>query len=231
MNIDGCGEKVIHQLFENELIHKVSDLYRLKREQLLRLDRMGERSVDNLLKAIESSKTNSLEKLIFGLGIRFVGKNGAKLISQHFETMQRLRQATFEQYLEVDEVGEKTANSIVQFFANHQVQHLLDELKELGLNMEFKGKKKPVESDLFEDETPTSFAGKTFVITGTLHQMSRNEAKALVEELGGKVTGSVSARTDVLIAGEKAGSKLLKAQELNISIWDEERFLSELPAN
>jgi DNA ligase (NAD+) len=225
MNIDGLGEKVVNQLFENGLIRKVSDLYRLNRQELLQLDRMGAKSVDNLLQAIEASKENSLEKLLFGLGIRYVGKSAAKKIAQHFGHMDAIRQATFEDLLAVDDVGEKTAQSIVRYFSDEKIGQLIDELQQLGINMEYKGRKP---SDILVQKGDNPFAGKVFVLTGTLHQMSRNEAKALIEERGGKVTGSVSAKTDVLIVGEKAGSKLKKAEELGIEVWDESTFLSNI---
>lgn len=223
MNIDSLGEKVVNQLYTNGLIHTVSDLYRLQKEELLLLERMGEKSVDRLLQAIEQSKENSLEHLLFGLGIRFVGKNGAKKLAQHFETMDNLKSASYEELLQAEEVGNKIADSLYRYFHHPENLALLDELKELGLNMEYTGPKAVSIQD-----GDNVFVGKTFVLTGTLHQMTRNEAKARIEEKGGKVTGSVSANTDVLVAGEKAGSKLTKAQSLGIDIWDEAQFISYL---
>jgi DNA ligase (NAD+) len=223
MNIDGLGEKVISQLFQEKLIEDVADLYKLTREQLLGLERMGEKSATNLLSAIEASKQNSLEKLLFGLGIRHVGAKAAKTLAQQFETMERLSAATKEELTSINEIGEKMADSIVTYFSNEEVHDLLAELTTAGVNMEYKGPK-PVsiaDSDSF-------FAGKTVVLTGKYEQMSRNEAKDKLEALGAKVAGSVSKKTDLVIAGEDAGSKLTKAQELGIEIWDEEKMLEQL---
>lgn len=223
MNIEGLGEKVINQLFREGLIHTIADLYRLKREELLQLERMGEKSVDNLLNAIETSKNNSLERLLFGLGIRFIGAKAAKTLAAEFGTMDKLRQATYEDLIAIDEIGEKMADSVVQYFAEERVSELLDELKELGLNMEYKG---PKPEEISVESSP--FAGKTIVLTGKMEQMSRPEAKEKIEALGGKVTGSVSKKTDILIAGEDAGSKYDKAVQLGITIWNEEEFLKVL---
>ncbi|MEX3623536.1 NAD-dependent DNA ligase LigA [Viridibacillus arvi] len=220
MNVDGLGEKVVNQLFSNGLIHTVADLYRLRKEDLLKLDRMGAKSVDNLLQAIEVSKQNSLERLILGLGIRHIGKNGAKKLAQKFETMEQLKIATFDELITTEDMGDKTADSVYTFLHHTESLALLDELAQLGVNMKYKGPKPVV---VAAGDNP--FAEKIFVLTGTLHQMKRNEAKALIESRGGKVTGSVSANTDVLIAGEKAGSKLTNAQDLGVEIWSEEKFI------
>jgi len=222
MNIDGLGERVITQLFNEGLIEDVADLYQLKREELLKLERMGEKSTDNLLRAIEKSKENSLERLLFGLGIRYVGEKAAKTIAEHFETMEKLQEATKEELTSINEIGEKMADAIVTYFNKDEVKELISELKSLGINMTYKGVKRS------DNEGQDSYlSGKTVVLTGKLESMSRNEAKAKIEELGGKVTGSVSSKTDIVIAGEAAGSKLKKAQELNIEVWNEERMLEE----
>ncbi|WP_353853655.1 NAD-dependent DNA ligase LigA [Bacillus sp. Bos-x628] len=223
MNIDGLGERVITQLFKEQLVSRVSDLYRLTKEQLIHLERMGEKSTDNLLRSIEQSKKNSLERLLFGLGIRFIGSKAAKTLAMHFEDIDQLKQATKEQLLEVDEIGEKMADAVVTYFQKEEILDLLNELKELGVNMTYTGPK-PVKAE----EIDSYFAGKTIVLTGKLEQMSRNDAKAAIEALGGKLAGSVSKKTDLVIAGEAAGSKLTKAEELNIEIWDEARMLEEL---
>ncbi|UCZ53803.1 NAD-dependent DNA ligase LigA [Bacillus shivajii] len=223
MNIDGLGERVITQLFSHQLVTDVADLYKLKREELLQLERMGEKSVDNLLTAIEASKENSLEKLLFGLGIRFVGSKAAKTLAQHFETVDKLKEATRAQLEDIDEIGEKMADAVVTYFEKPQVDELIDELKELGVNTTYKGPK-----PISQEENDSYFSGKTIVLTGTMEELNRNDAKAEIEALGGKVTGSVSAKTDLLIAGEKAGSKLKKAEELQIEIWDEARLIEEL---
>jgi DNA ligase (NAD+) len=218
MNIDGLGEKVIIQLFQEKLIHTMADLYRLDREELLKLDRMGEKSVENLLQAIDQSKHNSLEKLIFGLGIRFIGAKAAKTLATHFETMESLQQATYENLVGVDEIGEKMADSIVKYFSEQKVTDLLRELRELGVNMTYTGLKQS------EQATDSILAGKTVVLTGKMESFTRNEAKSLIESLGGSVTGSVSKNTDILVAGADAGSKYDKAEKLGITIWDEQQL-------
>ncbi|MDQ0247868.1 DNA ligase (NAD+) [Bacillus fengqiuensis] len=223
MNIDGLGEKVITQLFKEELVHDVADLYRLTKERVVRLERMGEKSADNLIQAIEASKGNSLEKLLFGLGIRHVGAKAAKTLAQHFGTMSELKEATYDELVAINEIGDKMADAVVTYFDQPEVLKLVEELASFGVNMAYKGPKqvKPEDIDSY-------FAGKTIVLTGKLEQLSRNEAKAQIEQLGGKVTGSVSKKTDLVIAGEEAGSKLTKAQELDIEVWDENRMLQEL---
>jgi DNA ligase (NAD+) len=223
MNIDGLGEKVISQLFAEKLISDVADIYQLTYEQLIALERMGEKSVTNLLKAIEASKANSLEKLLFGLGIRHVGAKAAKTLSQSFDTMDKLAVATKEDLIAINEIGDKMADSIVAFFEQEEAVELLKELATAGVNMEYKGAK-PVSVE----ESDSIFAGKTVVLTGKLEQLSRNEAKEKIEALGGNVSGSVSKKTHLVIAGEDAGSKLTKAEELGIEVWDEEKLLVEL---
>ncbi|MGP4080067.1 NAD-dependent DNA ligase LigA [Pseudalkalibacillus sp. R45] len=223
MNIDGLGEKVITQLFNENLIKDVADLYELKREELLQLERMGEKSVDNLLKAIVASKDNSLEKLVFGLGIRNVGAKAARTLAENFETMENLQKATREDITSIHEFGEIIADSVVVYFEKPEVTQLLDHLREVGVNMEYKGLKR---SETENIDSP--FSGKTIVLTGKLLQLSRNEAKAEIEKLGGKVTGSVSKSTDLVIAGEDAGSKLTKAEKLGIEVWNEDTFVGQL---
>ena len=222
MNIDGLGEKVAYQLYDAGLVQKLSDLYTLEKERLLELERMGEKSVTNLLDALERSKQNSLEKLLFGLGIRHVGAKVASIFAQSFGTMRALMEATEEELVAIDEIGPIVANTVVQYFALEEVQQLISDLERYGLNMTYDG---PViqtnneEAPLFE---------QTVVLTGKLEQMTRNEAKQYVEQLGGKVTGSVSKNTTLLIAGEAAGSKLKRAQELEVEVWTEEQFVELL---
>lgn len=223
MNIDGLGEKVISQLFKEQLIQDVADIYTLTYEQLIGLERMGEKSVTNLLQAIETSKANSLEKLLFGLGIRHVGAKAAKTLAQQFETIDALMQATREELTAIHEVGEKMADSIVTYFNLVEVERLLHELKTAGVNVTYKGPKR-----ISQEEANSIFSGKTIVLTGKLVQLTREEAKEQLEALGAKVTGSVSKKTDLVIAGEDAGSKLTKAQSLGIAVWDEEKLIEEL---
>ncbi len=224
MNIDGLGEKVIIQLFSQHLIKDVADLFFLSKEKLLELERMGEKSVTNLLASIEASKQNSLEKLLFGLGIRHVGAKAAKSLAVHFETMDNLKVADKETLTSINDIGEKMADSIVTYFANEEVHDLLEELKRAGVNMTYTG---PKLEDMSEEELV--FAGKTVVLTGKLEKLTRNDAKALIESLGGNVSGSVSKKTDVVVAGSDAGSKLAKAEELSIPIWSEEDLIEYLP--
>lgn len=222
MNIDGLGEKVIAQLFRENLVHTIADLYKLDKDELLQLERMGEKSADNLLSSINVSKENSLERLLFGLGIRFVGSKGAQTLAEEFETMERLMNVTYDELVAIHDIGEKVADSIVRYFEKEPVVELIEELRALGLNMEYKGQKRS------EQPEDSPFAGKTVVITGKMENYSRGDVKAHVEALGGKVTGSVSKNTDMLIAGEDAGSKYEKAEKLGIDIWDEARFQSAL---
>ncbi|EIM1802997.1 NAD-dependent DNA ligase LigA [Listeria monocytogenes] len=224
MNIDGLGEKVIIQLFSQHLIKDVADLFFLSKEKLLELERMGEKSVTNLLASIEASKQNSLEKLLFGLGIRHVGAKAAKSLAVHFDTMDNLKVADKETLTSINDIGEKMADSIVTYFANEEVHDLLEELKRAGVNMTYTG---PKLEDMSEEELV--FTGKTVVLTGKLEKLTRNDAKALIESLGGNVSGSVSKKTDVVVAGSDAGSKLAKAEELAIPIWSEEDLIEYLP--
>lgn len=221
MNIDGLGEKIIEQLFDAGLIKSIADLYRLKKEDLLPLERMGEKSVQNLLTAIEASKQNSLEKLIFGLGIRHIGEKAASLLAKNFKTMDALKNATFDELVAIDEIGEKMAESVVKFFKEEKVVQLIEQLERLGINMTYL-KDEPEGQSIAAQAV---FANKTVVLTGKLEHFTRNEAKAIIEANGGKVTGSVSKNTDLVIAGEKAGSKLKQAEKLNILVWDEEKFI------
>jgi DNA ligase (NAD+) len=223
MNIEGLGEKVISQLFSEKLIVDVADIYKLTREQLLGLERMGEKSVSNLINAIEASKSNSLEKLLFGLGVRHVGAKAAKTLAQVYGTMDKLAAATEEELKSINEIGEKMADSIAAFFQKEEVQDLLKELVAAGVNMDYKGPM-PVSAE----QSDSFFAGKTVVLTGKLERLTRNEAKERIESLGGNVAGSVSKKTDLVVAGEDAGSKLTKAEQLGIEVWDEEKLLEEL---
>ncbi|WP_033826853.1 NAD-dependent DNA ligase LigA [Bacillus andreraoultii] len=219
MNIEGLGEKVITQLFDNHLVNDVADIYKLERDQLLQLERMGEKSVQNLLTAIETSKDNSLERLLFGLGIRHVGAKAAKILAEHYGDIDSLMKAGEEDLQVIDEIGEKMANSIVTYFQAPEVEELITELKDLGVNVTYKG---PHIKNAVNVKSPV--AGKTIVLTGKLEVLSRNKAKEKLELLGAKVTGSVSKKTDIVIAGSEAGSKLTKAQDLGIEIWNEEQL-------
>ena len=221
MNIDGLGEKIVEDFYNMHFINNIVDIYHLNkhREDLIELEGYGDKSVDNLLKAIEDSKTNSLERLIFGLGIAHVGEKTAKILATRYKTLDNLMGASLEELTNVNDIGEIIAKSIINYFSIEYNQSLIQELKDLGLNTKYLG------AEIIED---TNFLNKTFVITGTLSNMSRDEAKDKVELLGGKTSSSVSKKTDVVIVGDNPGSKFDKAKELNIEIWDEDKFLSML---
>lgn len=214
MDIDGMGPAIIEQLLDENLIANIADIYTLKKEELLKLDRMGEKSVDNLIQAIEKSKTNSLDRLINSFGIRHIGTKTSKVLAKNFNDIDEMMNATYERYASINEVGDIMAESIVSFFENEQSQDLIKRLKEAGLNMH--SNKKESEDNRFE--------GKVFVLTGTLPTYSRQEAANIIEELGGKTSSSVSKKTDYVLAGEEAGSKLTKAESLGIKIITEEEF-------
>lgn len=222
MNIDGLGERVVQQLLREELVKDVSDLYTLDKEALIALERMGEKSAQNLLDAIEASRTNSMEKLLFGLGIRHVGAKAARLLAEHFESMDALMVAKLDELVNIDGLGEKIADSIISYFEKEEVHHLIERLRRLDVNLYYTGKKVNTES------IESVFNGKIIVLTGKLSQLKRQEAQQKIEELGGNVTGSVSKKTDLVIAGEDAGSKLTKAEQLGIEVWDEARLVEEL---
>ncbi|GEK90387.1 NAD-dependent DNA ligase LigA [Alkalibacterium kapii] len=223
MNIDGLGERIAEQMYDEALVESPADFYYLKKDQLLKLDKIADKSAENLLKAIENSKENSLERLIFGLGIRHVGTKAARLLAEEFLTMEGLRQASKEQIEAIEGMGEVIAESIRAFFALEEVDHLLKRLKEAAVNMEYKGKRK----EEIEQKT-TFFTDKTIVITGKLEKFTRSELKEKLVNSGAKVTGSVSRNTDYLIAGEDAGSKLDKANELSIPVLNEQQVLEEI---
>lgn len=220
MNIDGLGEKVVRQLYDHEAIRTIADLYRLDREELLTFDRMGETSVDKLLAAIEASKQNSVERLLFGLGIRLVGQKAAYLLAERFDSLAGIAATSYDEIVAIDGIGGKIADSIVKYFEHPEAQALIRDLEQLGVNQRFLGER--------VDQTNAPLGGKTIVLTGTLESLKRSEAGKRLEALGADVTGSVSKKTDVLVAGEKAGSKLTKAESLGIEIWDEARLLEEL---
>jgi DNA ligase (NAD+) len=212
MNIEGMGESMVNQLSSRGLVKDLADIYELNEEKLLSLERVGEKSAANLLREIEQSRKLPLERVIYGLGIRFVGERTAKFLSEHFGSMDALMNASVESLQEVDEVGPRIANSIQEFFAEPRNRDLV---KRLGKYLNFKGEKK---------QRGTALAGKTFVITGTLANYSRDAAKKLVEDAGGKVSSAVSKKTDYVIAGEDPGSKLDKARELGVQVIDEKQM-------
>ena len=215
MNIDGMGDVLVNQLTERGLVKNVADIYQLTKDDLLSLERMGDKSAQNVLNEIEESKKLPLERVIYGLGIRFVGERTAQFLAEHFGSMEDLMKAKAEELQQVNEVGPRIAESIVEFFAEPANQELVKRLRKAGLT--FSGKKK---------ERGTKLTGKTFVLTGTLAHYSRDEAKKMIEDAGGRVSGSVSKKTDYVIAGSDAGSKLDKARELGVKVIDEDEMES-----
>jgi DNA ligase (NAD+) len=200
---------------DNGLIADYADLYYLKKEDLVELERMGEKSSQNLIDAIEKSKDNSLAQLIYGIGIRFVGSKAARLLSENFRSLEALKTATQEQLSEIHEIGDVMAESVVNFFRDENNLRVLKKLEEAGVRTEAR---EP------EDQGEKILADKTFVVTGTLANYSRREIKELIQSLGGRVTGSISKKTDYLIVGENPGSKYDKAQKLGIVILNESEF-------
>lgn len=214
MDIDGLGKAVAAQLVNRGYVRSAADLYDLTEEQLMTLDKFKEKSARNLLNAIEASKENNLDKLLFGLGIRNIGEKAAASIAEHFRSMQAVREAGEEQLSEIDGFGAVMAQSILAFFAKEGTEDLLSRLERAGVNMAWHG-----------EEKTDRLAGKTIVVTGTLPTLSRAEAESLITKNGGKASGSVSKKTAYVLAGEAAGSKLTKAQQLGVPVIDEETFL------
>src|SRR5713101_3126767 len=213
MDIDGLGDALVSQLTERGMVKNVADLYRLGKDDLLKLERMGDKSVQNVLDEIAASKKLPLERVIYGLGIRFVGERTAQFLAEHFGSLDAIMKASAEQLQEVNEVGPRIAESIVEFFSDEHNRQLVNDLRKAGLTLT--GEKK---------EKGTKLAGKTFVLTGTLARHSRDEAKKMIEDAGGRVSGSVSKKTDYVVAGSDAGSKLDKARELGVSVIGEEEL-------
>ena len=213
MDIEGLGDAVLETFLKVGLIGKISDIYQLDYEKIASLDGMGQKSADNLKKAVEKSKENDLSKLLFAFGIRHIGQKASKLLSDHFLTLDNIIFATKEEILNIDGFGEIMADSVVEFFSLEQTKHMIDELKNAGLNME---SQREIKDNRFE--------GMTFVLTGTLTNFTRNEAQEIIESYGGKAASSVSKKTTYVLAGEAAGSKLQKATDLGVTIINEEQF-------
>lgn len=222
MDIRGLGPAIVNALLSNGIIKDAADLYYLKREDLLPLERMGEKSVANLLKAIEESKNRPLERLIYALGIPFIGSKAASILAEHYKSIDELMNASFEELIKIPEIGEKMAQSIVAFFKNEGVKKFIEKLKKAGVN---------TAGEIENKNKDGILKGLSFVVTGTLKNYTRNEVKELIENLGGKVSESVSKKTDYLIVGEEPGSKLKKAQSLGIKIINEEEFLKLINGN
>lgn len=222
MNINGLGPKIVEQLWQHHLVSDVADLYRLTSHDLEQIDGFQEKSINNLLESIDKSRQNSLEDLLFGLGIRHVGAKAAKLLAQKFGTMEQVMQASAEQILAIDGMGATIANSLQVYFANPKVQQLIKELAQLHVNLEYKNPQQQM------DLSDNPFNQQTIVITGTLAHYKRQDLSDLLESLGAHVTNSVSQKTDLLIAGAKAGSKLTKAQQLGVKVMSEDQLQQQL---
>lgn len=217
MNIDGLGEETIEQLYNAGLVKNILDLYHLTKEQLLPLERMAEKSVNNLLKGLEDSKKVPFERVLFAIGIRYVGETVAKKLARHFKNIDAVMQASFEELITADEIGDKIAESILQFFSVQENKQMIMELKNLGLQFSL--------SEQQLENTSDKLAGLTFVVSGVFSLFSRDELKNLIEQNGGKVSGSISKKTNYIVAGENMGpSKLEKATELGVAIIDELQF-------
>ena len=220
MNIEGFGENIVEDFYNMGYLKRVPDYYKLykKKQELKELEGFGEKSINNLLDNIEKSKSNSLEFLLFALGIRYIGKKTAKILASNYQNIDNLMNASYEELVQIKDIGDVIADSVYKFFKEESNIKIINELKELGLNMNYLGTLK--KDDKFSD--------KTFVLTGTLSKLTRDEATEEIENRGGKVTSSVTKKTDVVIVGENPGSKYTKAQELSIPIWSEEQLLSNL---
>ena len=220
MKIDGLGERLVDQLVAKDLVHDVSDLYHLTQNQLEDLERMGRKSAENLLREIDASRSLEFWRFLFGLGIRHVGERTAQILARHFGSIERLEQTSQEELERVYEVGPKLAESIYKFFRQPENRALVERLRAAGL---------PMAADIVEEPKAAQvFSGKIVVLTGTLETMTREEAAALIEARGGRVSSSVSKKTSFVIAGRDAGSKLEKAQKLGVDILDEQQFRAML---
>jgi DNA ligase (NAD+) len=218
LDIDGLGDKLVEQLFDEKLIENVGDLYSLSTEQLETLERMGEKSANNLVEALENSKTPTLARFIYSLGIREVGETTAKSLANHFRYLDEIKQADEETLQTVDDIGPIVAQHVVHFFEQSHNLEVIESLLNAGIQ--------PKTPEKLADNETLPLAGKIYVLTGSLQQLKRNEAKAQLEALGAKVSGSVSKKTSIVFAGEKAGSKLTKAEALGLEVEDENGLLA-----
>jgi DNA ligase (NAD+) len=217
MNIEGLGEAVVTQLLDRGLVKSIADLYSLNEDQLLSLERVGKKTADTLLAEIEKSKQNPLNRVLFGLGIRFIGERTAQLVAEEFGSMDALMAASAEELERVNEVGPRVAQAIREFFDETKNRELVERLRKAGLTFTAEKRKKS-----------SQLEGLTFVLTGTLPNLTREDAKAQIEAAGGRISGSVSKKTNYVVAGEEAGSKLDKARELGVKVLDEAELLKLL---
>ena len=214
MNIEGLGENIIKQLLDNKLIENIADIYTISFEEIASLKKNGKKFAQNLIDSIENSKQNDLYQLITALGIRHVGNKASKVLARKYRTIDNLAKASFEDLSAINDIGPIVANSIKEFFEQEQTLDLIKKLKEAGVNMN--SKEEEIQDNRFE--------GKTFVLTGSLENYTRGEASNIIEKFGGQTSGTVSKKTDYVLAGEDAGSKLTKAQNLGVTIISEKEF-------
>jgi DNA ligase (NAD+) len=225
MNIDGLGPRVLEQMYDTKLVKDVADLYKLATDDLMTLDKIKEKSAAKIETAIQNSKENSVERLLFGLGIRHVGSKAAKILAEHFGSLDEIISAPAEEISDIYSIGETVADALETYFDNTEVKELIEELRAVGMNFEYLGKTAEEMANV-----DSAFNGKTVVLTGTLEQWKRNDAKAKIESLGGKVTGSVSKKTDIVVAGAQAGSKLTKAESFGVTVWSEQDMVDAFTA-
>jgi DNA ligase (NAD+) len=218
MDIDGLGKKLVVQLVENNLVNNPADIYDLTHEQWAGLERMGDKSADNVIQSIEKSKATTFARFLYALGIREVGESTANILAKEFVSLEKLKLASEHELQQIPDIGPVAAKHIVNFFQQSHNLEVIQRLKTAGVHWPEK------ESAVVQSSDKQTLAGKTFVLTGTLSQMSRNEAKSQLQKLGAKVSGSVSKKTDYVVAGEKAGSKLEKAKKLGVTILEETEF-------
>ena len=215
MNIDGLGENIIDTLLNKKLISNIADIYNLTFEDIASLKKNGTKFASNLINAIENSKQNDLYRLITAFGINHIGSKASKVLAKKFKSLDNLENAKLEELSEIEDIGPIMAESIVDFFSEEQTKDLIKKLKTAGVNTEAK----------IQEELDERFSGKTFVLTGSLENFTREEAGSIIEKFGGKVSSSVSKKTSYVLAGEEAGSKLTKAQELGIEVLTETKFM------
>ncbi|MBT4502043.1 MAG: NAD-dependent DNA ligase LigA, partial [Gemmatimonadetes bacterium] len=220
MDLEGLGPAVVEQLVEQDLVKDVGDLYSLDLETLANLERLAEKSARNLLDGLATSRERSFDRLLFALGLRHVGSTVARTLTRHFGSVEKMAQAEVEELESVPEIGPTIARSVHAFFTSPESDHLIAKLRQAGLQLEME--------DLPEEIAESYFTGKTVVLTGNLSHYDRARAAALIQELGGRTTSSVSKKTDLVVAGEKAGSKLTKAEKLGIQVLSEEEFIEHL---
>ena len=222
MNIDGLGESIIEDLYNENFIINITDIYDIDKyeEELMNLEGYGKKKIDNLKSAIKNSKNNSLERLIFGLGIRNVGAKTAKVLAKYYKTLDNLMTASYEELVNISDIGDIIAKSIINYFSNEDNKNIITKLKQLGVNTTY------INNSGYEEKD--EFKGKTFVLTGSLVNITRDKASEIIESLGGKVSSSVSSKTSVVVVGDSPGSKYDKALALGIPIWQEDEFLDKI---